>query len=196
VCRSRRLSAHVHRRAGATTSIMNGDGSHHAREKPSSSVVRMLRVKQCRSCFQLVSSAHLVCATSGRSTPRSSARYSPFIREFALSSTLAQRGSGFIRDVDHHARACWWSTSESSEKCPRVTRGNMSVPSDFAFSLDLTGICVEFVGALSRCVNCEVFHSEVVSEARRIVLTGTVQRATKCSMRVYARTIARPPRTL
>jgi hypothetical protein len=54
----------------------------------------------------------------------------------------------FILDVDHHARACWWSTSENSEKCPRVTRGNMSVSSEIANSPDLIGICEEFVGTL------------------------------------------------
>jgi hypothetical protein len=50
-----------------------------------------------------------------------------------------------IRDVDHHARACWWSTSEKSEKCPRVMRGNMSVPSESANLTDLMWICSEFV---------------------------------------------------
>ena len=54
----------------------------------------------------------------------------------------------FIRDVDHHARACWWSTSENSEKCPRVMRGNMSVPSDYSFSTHLCGSCAEFVATL------------------------------------------------
>jgi hypothetical protein len=60
----------------------------------------------------------------------------------------------FTLDVDHHARACWWSTSESSEKCPRVMRGNMSVPSEFAFSSDLIGICAEFVTSLMQLVIC------------------------------------------
>jgi hypothetical protein len=68
-------------------------------------------------------------------------------------NVTANRAAKFIRDVDHHARACWWSTSESSEKCPRVTRGTMSVPSDCAFSSDLIGICEEIVGALSHCVD-------------------------------------------
>jgi hypothetical protein len=66
---------------------------------------------------------------------------------------VCDRASKFIRDVDHHARACWWSTSESSEKCPRVTRGTMIVPSGYAFSSDLIGNCQEIVGALSHCVD-------------------------------------------
>ncbi len=68
-------------------------------------------------------------------------------------NTTADCAAKFIRDVDHHARACWWSTSESSEKCPRVTRGTMSVPSDCAVSADLIGICEEIVAALSQCIN-------------------------------------------
>jgi hypothetical protein len=36
-------------------------------------------------------------------------------------------------------------------------RGNMSVPSDFAFSLDLIGICAEFVGVLSRRIDLAIF---------------------------------------
>lgn len=63
-----------------------------------------------------------------------------------------------IRDVDHHARACWWSTSESSEKCPRVLRGITSVPFESRLSADLIRICSEIVGTLSHvletCRHC------------------------------------------
>ncbi len=74
---------------------------------------------------------------------------SVFIRDFERSTWFDGHKTDFILDVDHHARACWWSTSENSEKCPRVMRGKTSVPSEIAFYSDLTRICEEFVSALT-----------------------------------------------
>jgi hypothetical protein len=49
-----------------------------------------------------------------------------------------------IGGVDHHARACWWSTSEETENGPRRTRGMTIVPSTFAKKTDLFVICSMF----------------------------------------------------
>jgi hypothetical protein len=67
------------------------------------------------------------------------------------------RLSNCISDVDHHARACWWSTSENSEKCPRVMRGKKSVSSDSPISSDLMGIWPEFVVALRADAQVGIF---------------------------------------
>jgi hypothetical protein len=81
--------------------------------------------------------------------------FSVIIRSNGVRSASNVQARKTTRDVDHHARACWWSTSESSEKCPRVLRGRTSVPPESTFSFDLTGICAEFVVTLSHDFRCQ-----------------------------------------
>ena len=103
------------------------------------------------------------------------------------------RVSKFILDVDHHARACWWSTSESSEKCPRVMRGKKSVSSDFADSADLIGICAEFVVALRTDVSSSDF-SRAINVVACIFLY--VARTTSARARRETRLRSRTPSDL
>jgi hypothetical protein len=80
-------------------------------------------------------------------------KYWTFTRDYVDENDFAIHGPDCTLDVDHHARACWWSTSESSEKCPRVMRGNMSVPSENSNFAHLSAISAEFDFALRDRVN-------------------------------------------
>jgi hypothetical protein len=118
-----------------------------------------LMTKQCRRSHWLVSLAHNVHGARRHRALAEESHYSVAIREFALLNRIERRAANSILDVDHHARACWWSTSESSEKCPRVMRGKTNVPSEISISSDLIGICSEFVDALTGSVVRMVFTS-------------------------------------
>jgi hypothetical protein len=138
----------------AVLSISDKDRSPRAPGECATGVVNSLDENQRRRfhCVRL--------SWCARGKERSVPPKSPLIVRYQVIYTLiapANFAAKFIRDVDHHARACWWSTSESSEKCPRVMRGNMSVPSEYAFSSYLIWIWAEFVVALLHCVDAALF---------------------------------------
>jgi hypothetical protein len=83
-----------------------------------------------------------------RRSLQNTSRNTNLIRVYGRFSSDRHFDAKLFLGVDHHARACWWSTSESSEKCPRVLRGKTSVPSENAKSFDLSCICWDFEGAL------------------------------------------------
>jgi hypothetical protein len=82
--------------------------------------VAALTRKQCRCSHRLVSLAYIVRIDELNVPLQLVVDYWPAIREYERLGEIEVRVVDFTLDVDHHARACWWSTSESSEKCPRV----------------------------------------------------------------------------
>ena len=125
------------------------------------------REDQCRRSHQLVSTAYIVRNASQPRSSHENVHLWSAIRDFEHSTMSVDSTSIFIVDVDHHARACWWSTSENSEKCPRVMRGKTSVPSQNSISFDLIGSCAEFVVPLTRCAICDIFREESMTRRAR-----------------------------